>query len=89
MVCAAARLVAMARHNFLDGLHPKLVMASDEGEPGLTPKDVFIEQYKTFWVSMLQTLSINTEVDRHLQAQRVSAALQQTREQERTAQPAM
>ena len=78
----------MARHNFLDGLHPKLVMASDEGEPGLTPKDVFIEQYKTFWVSMLQMLSINTEEAMHLQAQSVSAALQQLR-QERNAQPAM
>ena len=87
LVCAACRLVAMTKHNFLGGLE-KLLMASEEGESGQRLKDDFVHKYGEFWDTMLQMLNINIHPDQQLQAQSVSAALQQVKLQEAALQQA-
>ena len=82
LVCCAARLLAMAKMNFLNNIHRDLLMASDEGELVQPSKDAFMDAYEALWEKMLQTLNIDTNMAKQLQAQRVSDALSRTREEE-------
>ena len=63
-------------------------MASEEGESGQRLKDDFVHKYGEFWDTMLQVLNINIHPDQQLQAQSVSAALQEVQLQEAALQQA-